>query len=636
MMEGQMPPVRPLLDWIFDRELASGSRSGGDPARNAFSGTLESLVREVLQNIKDVARGRPVRTRFRLIELDPADTVSFLERIRWENSLLPHLEAVAEGENGTSVRQALEELRETGRLKMLLIEDYNTAGLTGPEFGGRERQGNFTALCRDQLFSSKSSETSGGSHGMGKTLLWEFSGFSTVLFLSKLSEVDPDQQHPRFIGRSSLPWHQLGDGSRYDGGGWFGVPDPQDDPRRAVSAWGAGAEDAAAPLFLSRNEAGTGTSILVLGFSEPAEPDRPLVDVASDIEAATAKWFWPSMVGESPSLEVSVELVRDGEVEYSSVVDVHEHEEMRPFVELYRAYQNGATVESLVRSGDVVAQTIDVRIPGRRDGVHGPLVVPVSLVVRLYEPEAAHTPEADSVAYFRGPEMVVKYRSLRRLSITARPFHAALVCGEARGGSFEDKQLDRFLRAAEPAEHNAWESKPKLKEQYQQGYGSAITELEQKVRDEVKRIVSETVSGGERGPEKLMKMFKISGGVGGGGGRRVEFALSDVTASLNSAGEWEFSGKLSAKTEVPNGWRGYVSARYANEDNRTLSRIRIARIDAGGLRCMINGDQAIIMVPENQSSVQFQGLVDARDQAIDPRFATLAVSGTGVAITPQG
>lgn len=371
---------------------------------------------------------------------------------------------------------------------------------------------------------------------------------------------------------------------------------------------------------------------MIVGFREPAEADRTLKQTATEIERATAKWFWPSLTSERSRLEVSVEIVCDGSVEYEGVVDAEQYPEVRPFVSAVRTFRNGAAVEALEAPGDVVAVPILIELPAHKHGAHNAFTASVTLVARLAEPASANLDQSDHVAYFRGAGMVVEHRDLRRLSLTARPFHAALICGEANGGTANDKHVDVFLRAAEPPEHNRWTTPTDdLKNNYKLGYGQAISNLNKSVRLELRKIVGEKSVGGERGPEKLMRHFRI-GSVGGGGTARANFDLVEPEATLNERGIWVFRGKVVTRVEAPNGWRANLAVRYANEDHSTGTRVAISSFDAGSLRVMIDEDKATIMVPPGVDSFEFSGTVDARRQAVEPELATLIIAANGTLI----
>ena len=200
-------------EWIFDPAPPSGSRKGGLANAQVFDPSIDTFVREVLQNSKDqtLGEGDAVSVRFSLTELTGPAVTDFLAAISWDG-LGEHITAASEAGGITiagRLRDGPSELEE-GTLRVLQIEDRYTRGLTG---GEDEDESNFNALCRHELVTSSERKESGGSFGIGKSVLWRFSNLSTVLFLSKLC----DEQRDRFFGRVLLPWHAVGGAGYKDG-----------------------------------------------------------------------------------------------------------------------------------------------------------------------------------------------------------------------------------------------------------------------------------------------------------------------------------------------------------------------------------------------------------------------------------
>jgi hypothetical protein len=193
--------------WLFYRGGPSAPRYGGDPTKHAVDQDVETFVREVLQNANDQARDdllAPVEVRFRFLSLSGEELESFREAIGWDQ-LHDHLQAVAEMDRGLGHRQFLDKLDEEEELRLLVVEDRNTTGLVGE---WDDAGSNYTALVRDELYSNKQDDTAGGTYGLGKSVLWTFSGASTVLFDSVLHADDP-RTNRRLIARSKLPTHDL-------------------------------------------------------------------------------------------------------------------------------------------------------------------------------------------------------------------------------------------------------------------------------------------------------------------------------------------------------------------------------------------------------------------------------------------
>src|SRR5690606_40224193 len=94
----------------------------------------------------------PVRVRYTLHELTGERLHGFLEVLRW-NEIEPHLDASADSDNKVCrvIADGLNDLRDTGRLLLLRIDDYNASGLTGPDYD----DGRFAAVVRRPLDSRK-------------------------------------------------------------------------------------------------------------------------------------------------------------------------------------------------------------------------------------------------------------------------------------------------------------------------------------------------------------------------------------------------------------------------------------------------------------------------------------------------
>jgi len=175
--------------WGFSRANRRGEWSGGDPTKYALDKEISIFTREVLQNANDQGPedDGPVEVTFRLTPLSGDDLDQFKEAIDWD-TLHGHLETVADMDKGGGYRRYLNRIEEEDDLLLLTVEDRNTTGLIGSD---DDESSNFRALVRDVLFSSKPDDgTSGGSYGLGKAVLWAFSGVSTVIFNSQLAE-DP-------------------------------------------------------------------------------------------------------------------------------------------------------------------------------------------------------------------------------------------------------------------------------------------------------------------------------------------------------------------------------------------------------------------------------------------------------------
>jgi hypothetical protein len=584
--------------WVFDQLPPSGARRGGDPSEHAFKHDLETFVREVVQNANDQALGFPA-IRFEPVELEGDALEAFLQALDWR-TLEPHLQAAAAGRGGAGLRDFLVEFQATRRLLLLHVEDRNTAGLIGDESDG---DSNFRALCKDTLYSHKQNEAAGGSYGLGKSLLWSFSGLSTVLFNSVLFDDPAGLQSPRLIGRTELPSHSVRQGTQlpwYSGSGWFGHERQVDGGVRAESIWSPLSAELARRLHMQR-EPRSGTSILVVGFRDPAaDVQDGMRGLAQRIGQAATRYFWPAMVMETRRLRLTLAL-EAGERLVAPDADPL----IAPFLQCYLA-RGQAAAETLVKPGDIARRRIAVELPEARSGPQGTAYA--DLVVRLADERSAH-PLCGHVAMFRGPGMVVRYWDRSNLALGVRPFHAVLVCGEARDPkqpSDTDRNLERFLRAAEPPGHDEWTSTPALKQHYKRGYARALQRLKDQIGEELRAMLLAQPKLGSQGPDKLQRRFPI----GGHGARESEpavFHFSRLSARFE-AGRWQFSGAVRPERRQQ-AWHAELRLHELGEDGEKLAELRIERFELESKRAAstLSDGIATIEAPAVHEEVAFRG-----------------------------
>jgi hypothetical protein len=535
--------------WIFDRVPASGARTGGLAQAHVFRSDIDAFVREVLQNARDQRRGGDsrARVRFRLSELTGSGLEEFLAAMGW-NGLAPHVEAAAAGGFATishRLRTSLDRLASGHGLRIMLIEDTATNGLTG---GEDEVDSNFNALCRHILITSGERRRSGGSFGLGKSVLWNFSGFSTVLFSSRTEET-PGVLVPRFFGRTQLPWHETA-GTEWEGSGWFGERESRGGGERARSVLGGEAAAIERPCHLERPPE-TGTSILVVGFAEPAEEDqRAPGEICADIVASAARWFWPALV--AGELEIGVEGVVDGETVFDRRVEPTE--EVAPFV---RALDfGGDPVEVLTEPGQVSERELTLEIPAQRHGVvENPQAATkgrVLLRVRMAEPP--ETELQNRIALQRGTGMVIDYHEPGRRVFGDQAFHAVLLAGTAHGSSAADRAVEEFLRSAEPPAHTEWtHTTGRVAAEYHQGTRKALDGLYRQMTEAVREMTRDQADSTDEGPDALRKLFPLPG-VGIHAEPQPPYRLENTGAELEDSA-WSFRGTYTRHRPGAESWR---------------------------------------------------------------------------------
>jgi hypothetical protein len=179
-----------------------------DQFRSERVGLVEALVREAFQNTLDAGidgREGPIRVR---ISTKPADQAAdpFMDGLLLD--LRPHLEAC-----GRSVAES-----DLKHPDFLVIEDFNTSGLTGPwkETGA----GNWNGFFRAFGASNKGGRT-GGRWGLGKLVFTSASSIGTFIALTVRADDNP--REPLAMGQTILKTHAVA-GSSYGTHGFISLP----------------------------------------------------------------------------------------------------------------------------------------------------------------------------------------------------------------------------------------------------------------------------------------------------------------------------------------------------------------------------------------------------------------------------
>lgn len=531
------------LAWIFDPRLPSGARQGGAAASYVFGRDLNSFVRDVLQNSHDQKRDDvdTVTVLVRLHELDAKHAADFLDAMGWDQ-LRPHLAAVAEGTTSvaTVIADAVADA-DAGRIRLLEISDSGANGLTGEE---DDEDSNYNNLCRNVLQTSNERGDRGGSHGLGKAVLWNFSSLKTVLFSSTLGT--PTQKGLRLFGRTDLPSHETGADERWNGPGWYGLPDPSG-IQRAVSAWGStkGVRDVAKRLYLDRAKLSTGASVLVVGFFEPGlDEQRDGHDIIAELLRSASWWFWPSLLREPPTLKVVGEVWKNDACVVSEEAVIGD--EVRPYRDAITAT---TLVSKAVEATQVAERIIPFCTPARKgshgDNGHPPVKGEVNL--RLIRSDGSASAATNNIALIRGAGMVVQYWRPQRTPLDGGGFHGVLRVGQAHGSTDTDQALERFFRAAEPPEHDKWVSTTDQMSRYQTGARARLNELWTAMNAAVIELCDQEPPSTQEGPALLARLFPMEGGGTPGGTSHSAFKVTYTRHQLTD-GTWTVAGKVRRKS----------------------------------------------------------------------------------------
>jgi hypothetical protein len=598
-------------EWIFDPVPPSGALSGGDPKSYLFSPDIDSLVREVVQNSTDQQVGAaPVKVTFTLHELADKDRERFLEAVEWSR-LSQHLQGVAESAsliNGR-VQEALKEI-DGGRLLVLRIEDSGTRGLTGPEDG---TQGNFAALCKHVLVTSDDKVAKGGSYGLGKAVLWRFSSLETVIFGSRFHTEDGTIDH-RVFGRTELPYHDA-EGAQWAGPGWFGLPDRTANGRRAVSVRGSAAVEREKALFLDRDEqAGTGTTALVVGFSEPAcEQPRPVAEVVKEIVQSAAKWFWPRLADGTLLVQARGFVGGDLVIEESAVPLMADP----GFV---AATYLDATGDTALNPGDVAERPLEFRVPRlKSDATGGEIEGRVLLRLSRVDDDGGN--DTSSVALVRGAGMVVKHHRVPGVPLQGGGYRAVLLAGTRHGSDPSDAAIEEFLRSAEPPEHDQWVHHTNaLRSRYRPGAKARLDELWSKIRLAVMEMTSSKPGGTETGPALLSKYFQL-GGKSGSTTQKHRFLVQFGRMSFDGA-TWTVEGQAK-RTNGDKAWHLDVDAKLAGESTKVP--LQILNASSAEARIKLDAKRELVRLEADPGTSMVRFTIVAEPY---PHDAALALEST--------
>ncbi|MFA9503783.1 hypothetical protein ACERIM_13535 [Natrinema sp. H-ect1] len=585
---------------------------------------LKTFVREVLQNSNDARldNDQPARVTFKLESLQGDEAIEYLRTLDIE-TWSEHANLATETESGKHIAEAIKRIKDDEKIRILTIEDENTEGLLGEE---NADESNFTALVRDVLFSSKSGDTAGGSYGLGKAVLWLYSGLSLVMFNSTLSEPDPKDQSPRLIGRTRLPTHKSEDGDTvYQGHGWYGGLNDDEEGARPESIWGDEAESIADDLQLGRPD-GPGTSIQVVDFRVPTAEERlDNEELADQITEMAIEWFWPAIY--RGDLEVAVKV--EGETKQASIDEYPQYE---PFTSCLADRAN--SVSQLNEPGDVAQATISLEVPEKSDGSGGADSQLDLLVRRADTSEYQHQNE---VAFVRGSGMVVQYYDRDRVVVGDQDFHAILLGGRARPWGTDESPRDadtiveEFLTAAEPPQHDEWVRTETLANTYSRGFRTAVEGIKSDVTETLRGLVAPDVDRGATGPQRLGNRFKIGNESRGGRSDRESPSSQRVTGNTNISFDevythWSFNGEVEPLSDRNEIRAVTVSLVRMAEERATSDRLPVQNIssDTAGVSISLPEQKGVQVgrlepVP-GTSKISFEGVSTEDHRQVETRL----------------
>jgi hypothetical protein len=503
---------------------------------------------------------------FKLIDLTDSELVQFQKDIGWNNGLQGHLQVIANGrtvhEQGL-IKDNLAKAKK-GTMRVLIISDSNTKGLTGPEFG---IEGNFCKLCRNEMIPSEgaSNAKNGGAFGVGKSAYWNFSGIRTVVFSSVYKESDADQSKSRVFGRTYLPDHNIEITSTttgavesidYSGDAFLCklINENGVDLRSSMTFEEAGINPGS---LLFREADDFGTTIAVVLFDE-REDDQSVSEIADELHHAIVVNFWPMIEGKL--LDATVEWRVGTEI---GSIQIGIPDELKAYV---RAANVDQTIDAfaqnspvkLLEESEIAHFNSDIEIPARHvedETKHNAFVGQLAIgVTRLSEEESnklkvfqerykdAGISLINRFAYIRSARMVVDYEELVDGNCNNH-------VGVIRAGTFrqadrseiteEDKMVEQFLRDSEPPMHNHWKFWEKISSNYKRGARSSVEKSFAAITVNARKLLKPVLQGVNERPKGLADKLRIRKGTdtgpdGGKRGVQVKSQMESVIFDLKS------------------------------------------------------------------------------------------------------
>lgn len=413
----------------------------------------------------------------------------------------------------------------------------------------------------------------------------------------------------RVFGRTDIPSHSIDDDRDYQSGGWFGNRKTKKTDSTDFAESVFGDKGLAKSLYLDRaSDKRAGTSVLIVSFYEPDQDEiRKLQDIADDILASAARWFWPSMMGPTPAMEVEVSIEKNGaEIFKKKAKPLPTWE---PFI---RACQAAATGDTAKLPAEVAESAIPFKVPARelpREYAHAEFSTELKLRVTREEESLGEHERANCVAVFRGAtRMVVKYAQLRK-PLDNQPFFGVLMAGTAAVSTGEHEKAERFFRAAEPPLHDDWKYTEGLKNEYKQGAKQRLSTLWSSLQEKVFALIDEKVTPQERGPELLAKLFPF--GQSHKPPAPKHAVRTEITKTSYLGGKWKVEGEVKRLEVSAKDWEariGFVAA--ADSGSGEFLTVTHLTTDDKRAKLKDQGPPAIVSAPGAIDSFTFAAVLE--------------------------
>jgi hypothetical protein len=307
-----------------------------------------SIARECGQNSNDAALKRPVVVSYDLITI-PATEVPALGKLKSAIDACLSTATRSHDEKAIDFFRQARRVLELPDIKCLRVMDSNTTGLIGPCVPGTP----FHSLVKAAGVSTKESDTSSGSFGIGKNAAFAVSDLQTVFYSTIY--FDPAKGTSQFLtqGKAKLISH-VDDSSR---------------PRRSTGYWGKTDgflpldDPAAAPKWLRRSD--VGTSVFALGFRDvPHWEHRMAYSLVANFFIAVHR---ERMRFEVNNRAIVIEAANIGSLLHDSGIeraanDDDQIEELQFARDLYKCLTSAETIEKQIEIPELGGVSIRVLI----------------------------------------------------------------------------------------------------------------------------------------------------------------------------------------------------------------------------------------------------------------------------------
>jgi len=325
--------VNSVQKWHF-RVMSKGELNV-DPIQSEFfsteaiEGLTEALVRETIQNTLDAAQGSPARIRFWLSGSENA--LPATKTSEYFGGLEEHLKAKDSGIQAVPTFSA--------GVPFLLIEDFNTRGLTGDPDQEKDVPGtknNFYYFWRN-VGRSEKEEKDRGRWGLGKNVFPASSKINSFLGFT----IRDESPRALLMGQSVLRVHQLNESRLYP----YGYLGHIDDDFAKPFVSEAFLKPFCSDFSVSRTTE-PGLSVVVPFPDEDINPSRIL-------RATLRQYFYPIMAG---ALVVTIgdDLIVD-QISLASIIAGMEEAFRRELQPVFELAQWAASVTSFVKTKHAAA-----------------------------------------------------------------------------------------------------------------------------------------------------------------------------------------------------------------------------------------------------------------------------------------